>query len=330
MKRALCALAVLTTLLATACGNPKIKNGEEIIAQINGKKYTADELYEELKGQYGYNTVINWIDKEIADSEVETTEEAEQYAEEGLEFYSQYASMYGMSLIEFVTSQVGMTGVANEEDVKNAIINQYKMNQAIENVVASKVSKKEVQDYYDENYKTVYTYHEILITDDDDADDKIDSIKKELKGKKGDELVEAFKEQAKKNSVATDAADGGLVSKATKNNVPDKVWSELKDMDDNEYTTTPIETDSGIYFILRISKAKGQDLEKVDDEIRHLIANDKLNADEFLRYDILTELRNKYKIVFIDNDMKTSYNNFLNDIDNAKKEASNSNSNSEE
>ena len=43
-----------------------LKNGEEIVAKIDGKEYSAEQLYEELKGQYGYSVLMN---SKIAESE---------------------------------------------------------------------------------------------------------------------------------------------------------------------------------------------------------------------------------------------------------------------
>ena len=49
-------------LLVTACGNnPKLENGEEVIASIDGKEFTADDLYAELKSSYGYDSLLSGL-----------------------------------------------------------------------------------------------------------------------------------------------------------------------------------------------------------------------------------------------------------------------------
>lgn len=329
-KKALYIVAVLTLLITTACNsNPKIKNGEEVVAKINGKEYTADELYEELKGQYGYNTIINWIDGTIAENEVETTDEINAYVDEAIEFYSYYAESYGMTLPNFAASYLGLSGIESEDDLREYILKDRKLTIAIQNQVASKVKASEVESFYNENYKTVYTYRDILITNDDDAKDKIEEIKKALKDKKGDDLVEEFTSLAKKYSTDTNASDGGLVESATKNKVDEDVWKKLADLDDKEYSGDAIETDAGYHIILRISKDKAKDLDDVKEEIKVSIAQSQLEADQYLSYDILTELRNKYKITFFDKDLKENYNDYLEELENVKKTAAESNSNTE-
>ena len=323
-RKALYVVAALSLILATACGNPKLKNGEEVVAKVNNKEYTAEELYEELKGQYGYSTIINWVDSTIAEAEVETTDEIEKYADEAIEFYKSYADQYGMSLADFATSYLGLTNVKTDEDVKKFIILDRKLSLAIQNQLAKKIEDKEVKDFYNENYKKVITYREILVAEEDDADDIID----DLKEKDDDDLVKAFKNLAKDKSKATTASDGGLVENATKNKVNATLWEKLEDLDDNEYSK-PIKTDSGYYILLKISDDKGKDLKDVEKEIREAIAQNKLSADQYLSYDILTELRNKYKLAFFDKDIKSKYDEYLKQIEDAKDKAKNSDKNSD-
>lgn len=327
-RKALYVVAALSLILATACGNPKLKNGEKVVAKVNNKEYTAEELYEELKGQYGYSTIINWVDSTIAEAEVETTDEIKKYADEAIEFYKSYADQYGMSLADFAKSYLGLSNVKNDEDVKKYLILDRKLNLAIQNHLAKKIEDSEVKDFYNENYKKTFTYREILITDNDDAEDTIDDIRDSLKGKKDDELVKEFKSIAKDKSKASTAKDGGLVENATKNKVNSKLWEELEDLDDYEYSKG-IKTDSGYYIILKISENKAKDLKDVEKEIRETIAQNKLSTDQFLSYDILTELRNKYKLAFFDKDIKSKYDEYLKQVEDSKKEASNSNKNNE-
>lgn len=328
MKKALYLVTVLALVLtATACGNPKLKNGEEVVAQINGKSYTADDLYKELKGQYGYSKVMNWVDKTIAEGEVETTSEIESYAKEAVEFYNYYAQAYGVSLPEFCEQALGLS-VTSEEELKDYIILDRKLSIAVTNRVASKIKDKEVEDYYKENYKTVYTYRDILVTDGDDAEDTTKDILKQLKDKKGDKLVEKFEELVKKYSEGSTKDDGGLVKEAIKPDVDSAVWKELGKLSDKKYSTKAIKGEDGYHIILRVSKDKAKELKDVKEEIKNKIAEEKLSEDKFLSQDILTELRNKYKLVFKDSDIKKSYDDALKELEKNKENAKESNSNS--
>lgn len=322
MKKALYLVTVLTLVLTvTACGNPKIKNGEEVIAQVNGKSYTADDLYKELKGQYGYTTVMNWVDKSIAEGEVETNKEIEEYAKEAIEFYSYYAQAYGMSLTDFCANYLGLSGITSEDDLKDYVILDRKLSIAVTNRVASKITDKEVKKYYDDNYKTVYTYRDILLTEKDDETTK--KILKKLKDKKGDELEKKFTELAKEYSEGANAEDGGLVKGAIKTDVDEAVWKKLGKLDNKKYSDEVIKGEDGYHIILRISKDDAKKLDDVKDEIKTKIAENKLNDDQNLSFDILTELRNKYKLVFHDSDLKKSYDEALKEIEKNKEDAKN-------
>ena len=59
---------ILALLIVTGCSkSPKISNGEEVVASVSGKDFTANELYESMKGQYGTSILIDMIDSYIAE-----------------------------------------------------------------------------------------------------------------------------------------------------------------------------------------------------------------------------------------------------------------------
>lgn len=77
----LCIICLLiATLIFVLCTKkvPKTKDGDEIVASLNGKNITAQELYESLKETYGANELVNLIDEYIAEKEVTITKEDEK------------------------------------------------------------------------------------------------------------------------------------------------------------------------------------------------------------------------------------------------------------
>ena len=108
----------LLMLVTTACGKsiPKTKNGEEIVASINGKDFTADELYLELKENYGYSYLMNMIDFAIADQEIETTDEIKDYAKQVVDMYVEYAKGMNVELKDLVAQLTGISNIETEED----------------------------------------------------------------------------------------------------------------------------------------------------------------------------------------------------------------------
>ena len=320
MKKALYLVAVFGLLLTTACGTPKLKNGEDAVAKIDGKEYSANDLYESLKKQYGYSTIMNMIDSEIANKEVETDDEIKAYADEAMEYYTNTASQFGMTLVQFAQSYLNMGSVTTEDEVKDYIITDRKLSVAIERKVAEKLSDEDVEKYYNDNYKTTYTYRDFVVVTEK-TDDIVKEIKGKLKDKKKDALVDEYKKIAKNEKYSQ--GESKEYANSTKNKVEEAIWNKLKDMDDYEYTT--VKTESGTHFIIKISKGKNKDLDEVKDEIKSQLAQEKLQSDNLLSYEMLTELRNKYKLAFFDEDLKANYDDFLKQLEDAKKQTNTSN-----
>ena len=63
----------------------KLSDGKEIIASIDGKDFVADDLFDELKEQYGSNNLLNMVDKYIISKEVKDDSDAKTKAKENLE-----------------------------------------------------------------------------------------------------------------------------------------------------------------------------------------------------------------------------------------------------
>ena len=56
------ALISVVAYLVYKGNNPKLSDGKQVVASLNGKNFTAEELYAELNTQGGYNVLIEMID----------------------------------------------------------------------------------------------------------------------------------------------------------------------------------------------------------------------------------------------------------------------------
>ena len=60
-------------LMLAGCGKiPKLKDGSELIIELDGLKMTTEEFYQELKDSYGTYTLINSIDTLLLNKVYET------------------------------------------------------------------------------------------------------------------------------------------------------------------------------------------------------------------------------------------------------------------
>ena len=62
MKKKYLLLLLCVPLLVTGCGKvPELQNGQQVIVEVNGKQFTAEEFFDELKENYGTSALINLV-----------------------------------------------------------------------------------------------------------------------------------------------------------------------------------------------------------------------------------------------------------------------------
>ena len=74
-------------LLMTGCGyEPKLSNGQELVAEIEGNKITVDSLYEEVKNRFARDVLIDMIDTFILDSKYPVDDEMNRTIDSQIEY----------------------------------------------------------------------------------------------------------------------------------------------------------------------------------------------------------------------------------------------------
>ena len=307
-------LLVITIWLALSKQIPKTKDGSQVIASVKGYEVTADDLYAELKSEKGIDSVMNLIDTYIADKEVKFTEDDEEYVDNIVDYYKQYADYYGVSFEQFLTQYAGISGVTTEEEFRDFVKADYKKSLAVINYIGKELTDEEIQDYYDQNYSESMTAKHILIEVNDEVSES-DALKeakdiiKELDEVKDDEdkLNEKFKDLAFNHSNDSTYANEGLIENFSKKDVVPEFWDAAYDLKDGEYTKEPVKTEYGYHVILKVSSSSQKKLKEVKKEIVKQLAQQKLSADSNLQVLTWDELRNKYKFKLNDSDMKKEY-----------------------
>ena len=314
-------LVVVIILLAVSKQVPKLKNGKEVIASVDGLKVTSDDLYLNMKDSYGTKELMNQIDQFIADDYVEEfTEEDEKYVDEVIDYYKQYAEYYGTSFEDFLSQYVGISGVSNEDEFREYVKKDYKKTLAIQKYVGSTISEEELKNEYKENYKEKLTVRHILIEVNDD-------VKEEDAKKKAEELIEQLKEvkdDAKKleekfKDLAYDNSDdkgtyenGGLFEDFSKNGVDENFYKASKELKNGEITLEAVKSQYGYHIILKVS-SKTNKYKDVKEDIKESLAKEKLSADATLSVTAWDELRKEYNFKINDTDVKKEYNKTIKD-----------------
>ena len=87
MKKKILGIMCAMVLMTGCSKSPKLSNGEEVVASLDGKDFTANELYDAMKGQYGTSVLIDMIDSYIAEAEITDTDAANVYADSVISQY---------------------------------------------------------------------------------------------------------------------------------------------------------------------------------------------------------------------------------------------------
>lgn len=323
-------ICVIIILLAALiyCGFsrriPKVKNGDEVIATLKGKKITAQDLYQELKEENGTNALINAVDEYIASKEVKITKDDEKYVQEVVDYYKEYANYYNTDLKTFLANYVGLSNISTEKEFYDFVLKDYKKTLAVQKFIGDKASEDDLKKYYKENFSDKLTVKHILIQVDSDAEDK-DKADKDaynkavelintLKKTDSKKLEKKFETLAKENSDDTETySNGGLIEDFSKKDVVEEFYDAANKLKDGEYTTKPVKTTYGYHIILKISSTPVEKYNNIKDQVKTEYAKSLLNADSTLQVSEWDKLRSEYKLSIKDSEVKKAYEKTIKD-----------------
>lgn len=312
----------LCLLTITGCGKvPKLQNGQEVVASIDGFDLTAEDLFEDLKEKYGIALVVDGIDTAIADKEITDTKEADEHAKEEIDKLKAQYEMYGMDFNEALISN----GYKNEAELTKVIASDYKKELVLTNFLEKKLTEEEINKYYEEEIFGEMTVRHILITPDV-TNDMTDDEKKDAEAKaldKAKDLIKKlnegadFAELAKEHSDdAGTASEGGLFANFTKEGVVEEFFDASLKLENDKYTTTPVKTTYGYHVILKVSQNEKPKLDDVIDTIKETLVKKQLTENANLSITAWDEIRKSYNMVINDSNIKENYDTVINSYKN--------------
>ncbi len=310
---------------------PKTSNGDEIIATINGKEFTADDLYEALKEGSGINELVNIIDNYIADKEVTVTDDDKAYVQEVVDYYKDYADYSQVDFATFIANYIGIPGVETEDEFYDYVLKDYMKRLAIIKFIGDETSEDVLKKYYDDNYSDTQTVRHILIEVDSDAEDQEKADKeaydkavkliKELNETSSKKLESKFEELAKNNSDDTGTyANGGLFENFNKKGTDEAFWNASLKLKDGEYTKEPVKSSYGYHIILKVSSTPVEEYKDIKDDVKRDFAENQLSEDSALFTKKWDELRKQYKLSIKDDFMKSAYEKTIKNATNVEEE----------
>ncbi len=329
MKKKIFALCAIM-LLASGCGKvPKLENGKEAIVTFkDGEKISVDDFYELIKNEYGLNSLISMVDKYICETEFED--------------YKDTASKNADALINSLKEQYGSedkllealqgSGYNTLDAYKDYAYLSYLQSHAIEEYAKTKITDKEIENYYKNDAIGDMEINHILITSNvkkDATDDEKKAAQDEAKKKanevinklntakkNGEDITEAFTKLAKEYSEDDSNKDkGGALGKINYGSLSSK-YDELvkaaKSLKDGEYSTSVITTELGYHVILKVKTYEKDTLENLKDSIKETLAEKYItNNKSSIGLNALQHYRKEYKMEIQDDEMKKQYSNYI-------------------
>lgn len=321
-KKLLIGLVSLGVLFTTGCGKvPKLENGEEVVASIDGKDFTANDLYNELKKQGGASVLVNMIDTFITNQEITDSTEALEYAES---LIKQYKLSYEQNGADFEAALIS-NGYANEDEFKEVIATDYKMTEIAKKYIKAEVTDKELEEYYNNHISDELSVKHILIAPEvsDDATDEEITNAENAALEKAKSLIEQlnngadFETLAKENSDDEGTKDnGGVINNVVKEGYVTEFWNAAYALENGQYTSEPVKTEYGYHIIYKVSHTEKKSLEEMKDSLYDKVVSEKISNDSTLEQKTWVKIREKYNLNIVDSTISSTYKSSVKSLEN--------------
>lgn len=312
MKKKKIMMVLVASLLLTGCvKTPKLENGEEILAEIEGKQYTASDLYTELKKSYGTATLVELIDKYIITQELPDTSSEEAQAKSYIAEMKAYYESSGYTWADVLANN-GFT----ESTITEYYATNYEKDSVAKKYYKDSITDDEINKYYKNEIIGDITAKQILIVpettkDSTDAEKETantNAYNKALEVIQKLKNGEDFSELAKTYSDDDSASVGGTLAPFNKqSDYPTEFIEQAIKLDVNEYSKKPIKTEYGYHIIYIVSKEDKPELDSVKDNIITNLANEKIDNNQNYVNTAWKALREKYNLNIYDTVIKENY-----------------------
>lgn len=312
MKKKLIVLGLSSLLLLTGCGKevPKLENGQEVVAEIEGEQVTADELYSALKDQYGTSILVNLIDEYIISKEFTDLDAAKSHADKQYKYLKASYEANNQDLDKEILNYY-----ESIDAFKELIARDYKSSKVVEKYIEENLKDDEIQKYYkDEIFGTMTVRHIIIIPEYKNGakEDEIKKAKEEALNKTKD-LIKQLKDGAdfatlaKEHSQDGTAKDGGLYENFSKNNTDAAFWKAAYELENGTYTETPVESSFGYHIIYKVSSNEKPSLEDSKAEVIEGLIEQKLAESDNSLAIYWSKIREKYNLNIYETNIDSQY-----------------------
>lgn len=292
---------ILLGIFIMACFWPKriaqLDNGQEVVVSIEGKDFTANDLYNKLKENSGLDALLNLVDINILKEKYELGDEADAYAKEQSEsIYKLYEQNYGFTKEQFLEEN----NFKDEAEFLGYLKEEYLYQTYYEDYLKEKITDKEIKEFYK---NTVDSTKKIYVFSAAEEENDLKSVIKDLKKKK------SFEDISKKyeNVIANDI---GEVSFDTYSSYSEEFIKQLKKLKKGEASSVFSDDTFGYTVIYVTDEKEKPSLEEAKEDIIKTLSDKMSSEDEKLYYKALIEMRDNKKIKFSDSQLQKEYETY--------------------
>lgn len=283
----------------------ELEDGTQPVASIDGKVFTADELYEDMKDYYSVSLLVDNIDRKILGDMYPTDDEMMTSVRENADAYIAQYEQYGYTEEQFLSGN----GFANYDEFVEFLTLDYRRNLYFDDAVKDSITDDEINNYYeDEVFGDIDSKHILIPTgnDGDLSDEDAKALAEEIIGKLNDgatfdEVKDEYEDQITYEELGYQAFNATL---------EDAYMDALKELDNDTYTKEPVQTSYGYHIIYRIDQKEKPSLDDVKASVIEVLASEKKADDANLLYKLLIQLRKDNGLEFNDTVMKSKYDSY--------------------
>ena len=317
MKKSLKSLACLSLaiLMLAGCSRvPKLKDGSELVIELDGLKMTTEEFYQELKDNYGTYTLINSIDELLLNKVYETDSNLKT------EIDAQVTTLKNQFGSDFEDAINYYYGVSNEKQLRDYIEMALKRQMAISDYAESLITDKEIKAYYEDKAIGDIKASHILIqsaatsdaTDEEKTKAENDALNTAKEIIKKLDNGEKFEDLAKEYSKDSSASDGGNLGYFNRGDMVSEFEDAVVKLEVGEYTKEPVKTQYGYHIILKTDQKEKPKLDEIKSKIVDTLANELINNTENISAFALDWIREKNNLKIYDAELKIKYDHYMN------------------
>lgn len=306
----------LIALTLTGCGKiPQLKDGSELIIEMDGLNMTVDEFYQDLKDTYGTYALINSIDNLLLNKVYETDTDMKTKIE------SQITALKDQFGSDFEDAISYYYGVSTEKQLYNYIETAYKRELATKDYAETQIDEEDIEKYYEEKAIGDIKASHILIKSDA-TDDMTDEEKEEAEEKAletAKEIIkkldkgEKFEDLAEEYSDDSSASDGGNVGYFNRGDMVSEFEEAAIELKVDEYTKKPVKSQYGYHIILKTDQKDKPKLEEIKDEIKDTLVNELIANTQNIQAFSMEWLREKNNLKIYDAELKIKYDHYMNE-----------------